>query len=89
MEYLGHKIDATGLHPLPAKVKAIREVPKPQSVHELKSWILTYYGKFLSCTLYPLYRLLQKNTCWRWGKEQEKAFAASKDLDVLQFPNSL
>ena len=85
VEYLGHKIDATGLHPLPAKVKAIREAPKPQSVHELKSYlgILTYYDKFLpnlSSTLYPLYRLLQKNTCWRWGKEQEKAFAASKDL---------
>ena len=49
VEYLGHKIDATGLHPLPAKVKAIREAPKPQSVHKLKSYlgILTYYGKFL------------------------------------------
>ena len=28
VEYLGHKIDATGLHPLPAKVKAMREAPK-------------------------------------------------------------
>ena len=27
--YLGHVIDATGLHPLPDKVQAIQKVPTP------------------------------------------------------------
>jgi len=79
--YLGHRIDATGLHPLPDKVQAIKDAPAPQSVQELKSYLgmLTYYSKFLpnlSTTLYPLYRLLKKDVPWMWGPEQKKAFAA-------------
>lgn len=85
VNYLGHKIDETGLHPLQDKVEAIKAVPAPRSVHELKSYlgILTYYGKFLpnlSSTLYPLYRLLRHDQPWVWGAKQKKAFATSKDL---------
>ena len=35
IEYLGHIIDAEGLHPTEEKVKAIREAPKPKNVGEL------------------------------------------------------
>lgn len=37
--YLGHLIDAAGLHPLPEKVRAIQEVPTPRNVSELKSYL--------------------------------------------------
>ena len=37
--YLGHKIDAEGLHPVADKVKAIVDAPRPQSVHELESYL--------------------------------------------------
>ena len=54
VDYLGHKIDKAGLHPLPDKVQAIQDAPTPLSVHELKLYLglLTYYNKF-----YPSYRL--------------------------------
>ena len=83
--FLGHRIDANGLHPLPDKVQAIKEAPKPRSVTELKAYLglLTYYGKFMpnmSRTLHPLYKLLRKDTAWKWEKEQDKAFKASKEL---------
>ena len=32
MSYLGHRIDAEGLHPLPDKVQAIVDAPDPQNV---------------------------------------------------------
>ena len=43
--YLGYVIDADGLHPLPDKIKAIREAPTPKNITELKSYLglLTYY----------------------------------------------
>ena len=83
--YLGHRIDKEGLHPLPDKVEAIHNAPTPKSVHELKSYLglLSYYGKFfpnMSSTLFPLYRLLCKDSCWVWKEEQEKAFNDSKSL---------
>ena len=42
-----------------------------------------YYGKFLpnvSTVFAPLHRLLRKDCPWQWGKEEEKAFCASKEL---------
>jgi len=65
VEYLGYIIDQHDLHPTKEKGKAIREVPPPQNVNELRSFlaIINYYGKFtpnLSTKLSPLYKLLQK-----------------------------
>ena len=83
--YLGHKIGSDGIHPLPEKVKAIKEAPSPTCVSELKAYLglLSYYGKFLanlSTVLAPLYRLLRKDVKWRWKVAEKKAFQASKDL---------
>ena len=80
VDYLGYRIDKEGLHPLPDKVKAIKEAPDPTSVTELKAYLglLTYYSKFLpnlSTTLAPLYALLQKDYPWRWrGRESILSF---------------
>ena len=67
--YLGHMIDANGLHPLTDRVRALEEAPTPTSVTELKSYlgILSYYSKFLpnmSTVLHPLYALLRKQARW-------------------------
>ncbi len=83
--FLGHRIDAEGLHPLSDKMEAIEAAPTPTNVTELKSFLglLTYYGKFLpnlSTKLTPLYRLLRQDTPWKWAAEQDKAFCESKKL---------
>ena len=83
MEYLGYRIDGSGLHPLPEKVEAIKDAPVPKSVTELKSYLglLTYY-KFLpnmSSVLAPLYQLLQKNSRWCWTEAEQTAFDQSRN----------
>ena len=83
--YLGHRIDAEGLLPLPDRVRAIKDASTPDSVSKFKSYLgmLTYYSMFilnLSTILHPLYKLLRKDVDWAWGVAQAKAFAASKDL---------
>jgi hypothetical protein len=85
IEYLGHRIDESGIHPLSDKVEAIHKAPKPTSIQELKSYLglLSYYSKFLpnvSSVLFPLYRLLRKDHPWMCGKEQQVAFEKSKKL---------
>ena len=83
--YLGHRIDANGLHTLHERVRAVQDAPAPTSVSGLKSYLgmLTYYSKFLpnlSTTLHPLYQLLRKDVPWRWGHAEAKAFVAAKEL---------
>ena len=75
--YLGHAINAEGLHPVEDKVRSIKEAPSPKNVTELRSFLgmVNYYGKFLrdlSKELAPLYKLLHNDTKWQWCAEQEK-----------------
>ena len=85
VSYLGHIIDSQGLHLTQDKVDAILEAPPPKNLTQLKAYLglLTYYGRFLpniSKHLFSLYRLLRKNTQWRWSEEKESAFQESKKL---------
>ena len=83
VEYLGHQISAQGLQPTEDKVRAIKAAPVPTDGTQLRSFVglVNFYGKFLpnlSSVLAPLYALLQKGSKWKWGAQQEKAFAAVK-----------
>uniref|UniRef100_A0A3B3SKQ2 Gypsy retrotransposon integrase-like protein 1 n=1 Tax=Paramormyrops kingsleyae TaxID=1676925 RepID=A0A3B3SKQ2_9TELE len=83
--FLGHKINATGLHPLREKVEAIAGAQVPRNVSELKAYLglLNYYHRFLpnlSTQLAPLHLLLRKDEKWLWGPEQQKALEDSKTL---------
>ena len=83
VEYLGHRIDAEGLHALPSKVDAIVNAPEPRNVQELRSFLglLNYYGKFLpnlSSTVHPLNELLQQSKRWKWSTECSQAFQQAK-----------
>ena len=87
VEYLGHWIDADGLHTLSSKVKAIQDAPQPQNVQELRSFLglLHYYGKFLpnlATLLHPLNALLKTQSKWSWSTKCSDAFKAAKELLV-------
>ena len=82
--YLGHQIDATGLHTDPGKVEAIANAPEPTNVAELRSFLgmLNYYRKFaknLATILHPLNRLLQKSRRWEWNDDCKRAFQMAKE----------
>ena len=67
VEYLGHIVDAQGLHATPEKLQAIEEAPAPEDVNQLRSFLglLNYYGKFipnLASIIQPLNALLRKDT---------------------------
>uniref|UniRef100_K7F1W6 ribonuclease H n=1 Tax=Pelodiscus sinensis TaxID=13735 RepID=K7F1W6_PELSI len=83
VEYLGHIIDATGLHKSPSKVKAIVEAPPPQNVSQLRSFLglLNYYGRFISqlaTLLKPLHELLGQKKVWKWSDACDVAFNKAK-----------
>ena len=84
VEYLGHRIDASGVHTTSQKVEAILQAPAPQNPQQLQSFLglLHYYGKFLpnlSTLLYPLNQLLKSNVKWRWSDCCQQAFQLAKE----------
>ena len=49
VQYLGHRIDAEGIHPNDSKLQAIQQAPAPKNLQELRSFLglLNYYGRFI------------------------------------------
>ena len=83
VEYLGHQIDASGIHTMPDKIDAVVNAPPPQNVSELCSFLglVNYYGKFvpnLSTLLHPLNHLLKADVKWRWTPACSQAFSRAK-----------
>ena len=69
VEYLGHLIDAQGLHTTPSKQQSIVEAKAPTNITELRSFLglVYYYGHFipnLATLLHLLNHLLCKGACW-------------------------
>ena len=63
VQYLGHRIDAEGIHATDDKIQAIVNAPVPKNVTELRSFLglLNYYGRFipnLASLLHSLNELL-------------------------------
>ena len=82
--YLGHKIDASGIHASDDKVNTIQKAPTPTNVSELRSFLglFNYYGKFvrnLSTLLHPLNQLLREDQPWKWTAICEEAFLKAKE----------
>ena len=83
VDYLGHRIDAEGLHAHPDKIAAVVDAPKPCNVSELRAFLgmVNYYRKFipnLSTLLQPLNSLLQPSKPWKWSEKCTEAFTAAK-----------
>ena len=83
VEYLGHKIDAKGLHTRPEKIAAVVNAPQPRTVSKLRAFLrmVNYYRKFipnLFTLLQPLYMLLRPSTPWKWMAVCDKTFRQAK-----------
>ncbi|RLJ22797.1 hypothetical protein DJ031_00255, partial [bacterium endosymbiont of Escarpia laminata] len=84
VEYLGHRIDAKGIHPSGNALEAVRDAPAPTNVTELRSYLgmVNHYSRFvpnLSTIMAPLHGLLKRESKWHWDKAHQEAFARSKE----------
>lgn len=85
--YLGHQLDATGIHPHKEKVEAILKAPAPMDVPQLRSYLglLNFYNRFLpnlAAEIKALHQLLEKGARWEWTDRCQEAFDTSKALLV-------
>ena len=96
IQFLGHLVDAQGIHTLPEKISAIQDYPTPVSVENVRSFLgmAGYYRSFVkgfATIAAPLTKLLRKDVPFAWGKTQIAAFNGLKEAmispPVLAFPD--
>lgn len=92
LEVLGHIVDADGIHANPAGTAAVQRLPPPKNVKQLQSVIglCSYFRKYckgFSKIMQPLYKLLQNDTPFIWGTEQQHALDLIKE--ILLCPTTL
>ena len=73
IEFMGHLLSARGIGPTQAKVEAVTEARKPESVAEVPSFLglVNVCAKFipdLATVSEPLRRLTRKDVPYQWGK---------------------
>ena len=96
LHYLGHRISANGLEPLPKKLEAIKNLAPARNVDEAHHilGLLGYYRSFIptfaDITL-PITNLLKKNTPFIWSSKCQQALDYLKEIfcnkPLLQFPD--
>ena len=79
IKYLGHIISKEGIRMEPTKLKIIEEWPKPNNLHELRSFIgmCSYYRRFIekfSIIAGPLHDLTKKKVNFWWTTKENGAF---------------
>jgi hypothetical protein len=87
IDFLGHSISAAGSSPLPSRVSAIADFPKPSNVRQLQAFLglFNFYRKFIpvaSKLILPLTRALRGSPRGDqplfWSAEMEVAFSAAR-----------
>jgi hypothetical protein len=87
IDFLGHRVSAHSVQPLPSHVAAVRDFPRPATVHELQAFLgmVNFYRRFLPALakiLKPLTDALRgglhSTDAVKWSAECAEAFVAAK-----------
>ena len=99
IDFLGHRINAQGAVPLPDKVEAIRQFPRPNTIKGLQEFngMINFYHRFIphaAATMRPLYQATAgrgRTGPVAWTDEMTAAFQAAKqalaDATMLVHPD--
>ncbi|KAL5486941.1 hypothetical protein EMCRGX_G019484 [Ephydatia muelleri] len=88
LDFLGHRVNSSGIYPLEERVSAIRNFARPTTFRKLREFLglVNFYHRFVphcATLLQPLHDLLSsgkgENQTLSWTSDAEKAFSASKN----------
>ncbi|XP_055701773.1 uncharacterized protein K02A2.6-like [Phlebotomus papatasi] len=85
IKFLGVIVDETGLRADPEKISAIRDMPAPKNLPELRSFLgaIQFWGKFIksmSDLRAPMDALQKKGVSFQWTAECQKSFDKFKEI---------
>ena len=84
VEYNGFTKSKNGIQPTVQKVEAIHGAEPPTNIGELRSFIglVNYLRTFVqnfADIIAPLYKLIKKDSTWKWGQTENEAFNKLKN----------
>jgi hypothetical protein len=87
LKLLGQQVSRLGLSTYKEKVDAIVQLAEPRNVHELQTFLgmmvyFSAYIPFYTWIVAPLFKLLRKDTQWKWSDLEQEAFDLSKEVLV-------
>lgn len=79
LKFFGFVFSEKGMHPDPQKLDEIKQIPEPEDVKALQSFLglMNYFKRFIpkySTLTHPLRKLLHKHETWSWTSECQSAF---------------
>ena len=85
VQFIGHLLTNQGLKPDPAKIEAVRKMPKPEDPEAVRriNGFVNYLAKLLpglSDVMEPLRQLTHTDVEWQWTETHNKAFDKIKQL---------
>ena len=85
VSFLGQVVDQSGIKPDPGKVAAIRNVPIPTNVGDIRRFLgtvnqMSKFAPNLAEVTKPLRDLLIKGNHWVWGEAQQRAYEEIKRM---------
>ena len=96
IQYLGHILSATGIHPLPSKTHAIQHMKPPPTPKQVRAFLglVGYYRKFIkgfAKIAKPLTLLTRQQVKFDWTPTHHTAFLQLKEAivqaPILHYPN--
>ena len=94
--FQGHRVSKEGIKPDPAKIGAVKDIPSPRTVTELRSFLglTSYYRKYVkdyAKIAKPLYDLTRPSVPWIWTEPCEEVFLNLKgnltSEPILAYPD--
>ncbi|XP_011859279.1 PREDICTED: uncharacterized protein K02A2.6-like, partial [Vollenhovia emeryi] len=85
LTFCGHVVSSEGIRPNPQKIAGIKEIPRPEDLTQLRSFLgaVNYYGKFVGRMRdlrAPLDELMKKDVKFNWTPQREEAFTKLKEV---------
>ena len=85
IQYLGHIVSGEGIKPVPEKLSAIQQMPRPYTPKEVKQFLglVGYYRKFIphyADIARPLHALTRKDIVYEWSDICQKSFDLLKTM---------
>ncbi|KAI0231171.1 Thymidine phosphorylase [Lamellibrachia satsuma] len=85
VDYLGHRINAEGIHHSAGVLSAVCAAPAPTNITTVRSHLamVNHYGRFLpnlATMLAPMYQLPKKDVKWHRSKDQQHALNKTKEM---------